>query len=84
MAAQKKKIHRANQWCNVSPLFYAKIMQYLDRRRSSQPVQCVYTKASAIGCIFGFLHHFATRVAKMARDLRILIFHTPDGRHICF
>ena len=44
----------------------------------------IHTKASAIGCIFGFLHHLATHVAKMARDLPILIFHTPDGRHICF
>ena len=51
--AQNKEIYRrATQWCNVSPFFYAKIMQYLARRRSSQPVQRVYWPFCWLTCIY--------------------------------
>ena len=50
---QNKEIYRrATQWCNVSPFFYAKIMQYLARRRSSQPVQRVYWPFCWLTCIY--------------------------------
>ena len=50
---QNKEIYRrATQWCNVSPFFYANIMQYLARRRSSQPVQRVYWPFCWLTCIY--------------------------------
>ena len=50
---QNKEIYRrGNQWCNVSPFFYAKIMQYLARRWSSQPAQRVYWPFCWLTCIY--------------------------------
>jgi hypothetical protein len=39
---------RATQQCNMSSFFYAKICSLLARRRSSQPVQCVYWPENVI------------------------------------
>ena len=51
--AQNKEIYRrATQWCNMSPFFYANIMQYLARRRSSQPVQRVHWPFCWLTCIY--------------------------------
>ena len=52
MSQNKEICRRATQWCNVSPFFYAKIMQYLARMRSSQPVQRVYWPFCWLTCIY--------------------------------